>query len=167
MNIKDYLVQVGYEEENKFLHTKMFDVNMRLFSSSTEYKNIILSTLNSMRRIILSDFEDYTLRGLSGANIGIPFNIIILLVKNSHYPDNILEMINPKIITYSGYVRKHSTNCGSICLPGPILVDRNDRIDVLYYKRDGLLRRNIFSIEEGSLIIQHEVDHGLGKLITD
>jgi peptide deformylase len=121
-----------------------------------------------MRRIILSEFENYNLRGLSGANIGIPFNIIVLLVPSWGYPDNILEMINPQIIRYKGEVEKHLSNCGSICLPAPIKIKRYYEIDVTYFSREGtLVERNLIAPKDGSLIIQHEVDHGLGKLITD
>ena len=62
-----------------------------------------------MLEILNTKFSDYTkLQGISGANVGIPFNIIIV-----RDLDNYIIMINPEILSKSKETKLVKSNCGS------------------------------------------------------
>jgi peptide deformylase len=116
-----------------------------------------------MKLVMTQEYDNYPkLAGLSGANIGIPFNIIALL-KN----DEIVYMINPSIIKMSKQIRMISSNCGSLNLKEKISVLRREWIDVSYYDTFGRHNQERFTIAEGGSTIQHEIAHNRGILITD
>jgi len=116
-----------------------------------------------MKLVMTQEYENYPkLAGLSGANIGIPFNIITLL-KN----DEIVYMINPSIIKMSRRTRIVNSNCGSLNLKEKISVSRREWIDVSYYDVFGRHNQERFTIAEGGATIQHEIAHNRGILITD
>jgi peptide deformylase len=159
----------------------MFPVIMRLFNSSGVYKKLILDSLDYMMEITTKKFKDYPeVKGISGANVGIPFNLVVMKVckigdvvpedlkgmtiryKGYHF----LHMINPKIEDHSTKVFKPLTNCGSLRLERQIRIERYYWVQVSFYDRDGKKCRN--SIERPiSGTAQHEIDHNNGVLITD
>lgn len=166
MKVTDYLVQENIAEEfdKSILHKPLFDVNMRLFRSSPFYRQLIMDVVNYMDAHLNMTFEDYpNPRGISGANLGIPFNVIGF----KHQGKNKF-CINPKITKRSKEVVETTTNCGSFRLKQDIKVLRSVMIDLEYYDLKGqkTMERNI-SRNEGGFVIQHEVEHGLGLCVTD
>ena len=176
--IAQYLVQEKMEEEDTdILHRKLFNVNMRLYNSNVEYKNVIKKVIKYMREVICTEFDDYAeLRGLSGANVGIPLNIIAIKVKNKKgLPPNlkvasqytiVFFFLNPKIVKHSRKTTIIESNCGSINLSTSVKVVRYDWIELESYDLSGKKQLERYN-KPLSLTIQHEVDHNAGVLITD
>ena len=84
----DYIVQEREPEfDRSVLHRKLFPVNMRLFASSAPYRTHILGIISYMEWVMSQTWEDYQSNpdggtyGISGANLGIPYNIIGFKVK--------------------------------------------------------------------------------------
>lgn len=147
----------------EILHRKGFDVHMRLFIENESYRYIITTIISHMRILLNTFFEDYPkLRGISGANVGIPFNIILVKLDNGKAK----SMINPKMTRKSTEMRIVKSNCGSICLDKPVEIERHAWIDVSWYDEDGKEHSERFQGTLGSTI-QHEIEHNLGILITD
>lgn len=161
MKINTALVQVT-EKCNKILTTPCHAVNMRLVRSNESYRKIIVNIIQHMLSVLCTKFSDYAeLKGISGANVGIPFNIVIVKQKERY-----LVMINPEILAKSKETYKAMSNCGSINLEKSIEVVRHKEVLVRYtpYENDTFLSpiEKVFT----SATIQHEVEHNLGILIT-
>ena len=163
-SIKDHLVQIG-EKQNDMLTRKLHDVNMRLYNNNKNYNKTIKTIVKLMHDVLYMDFTDYSLlRGISGANVGIPFNIVIVKV-NSRPKQRI--MLNPVIIKRSKKNIKAESNCGSLLLPENITVSRNETVKVEYYNLSGNKIIENFSREDSGFTIQHEIEHNLGITILD
>lgn len=161
LSIRDYLVQ-NTELDNQSLHNKLLNINIRLFVSNKKYSSIVVLVIDYMKKLLATSFSDYSnLRGISGANIGIPINIIGFVDTKGQ----VVIMINPLIKKYSNKKQMVSSNCGSIVLSQAIKVERSYKITVDYYDEIGKPSIKTF---EGSdaFVIQHEVDHNNGILIT-
>ena len=186
MNIKDYSTNVSIPEEKKFLGSKLFDVNMRLFESSTGYADIMSHIIGYMVGLINNKYDDYdAVKGISGANIGVPFNIVVVKVTDDNYKKlsmeekevittydlpylkgNFISMINPVIKSRSKETFTTISNCGSVVLDAPIEVERHKWVVVEFYDAEG--EKHI--VQFGKPLtgtIQHEIEHNRGILITD
>lgn len=170
MKIDDYLTHIDHEEDLPFLKTKLFDVNMRLFMSSPEYKKIIQHCCDHINFLARTTFDGYKKpHGTSGANAGIPFNIISI-VRNRGQENEFAEtMINPEITWSSAprFTTETNSNCGSIRLKNTIKVKRADTIWLNYFDINGNYIQGYRNKEDGGFTIQHELDHSSGVLITD
>jgi peptide deformylase len=156
-SIKDYMVQIK-ERQNGTLTRKLHDVNIRLYNNNKEYCKIIKSIINLMSQILFMDFKDYPpLKGISGANIGIPFNIIGIKINSATK-----HMLNPKIIKRAGKDIKLTSNCGSLLLSENAAVLRSEIIEVTYYNLNGEKKIERFSESDGGFTIQHEIEHNSG-----
>lgn len=159
--ICNYIIQ-NQLSGNCILHRRGFEVNIHLFKKSFGYRHLILSTIDYMKEVIQKSFVDYNkIKGISGANIGIPLNIVGIGEK-----DTTFFMINPHIVSESRKTKIVKSNCGSIRLQEKIEVKRYEWIKVEYYDTDGGKRRDKFDGAFG-FTLQHEIDHNLGILITD
>ena len=162
--ITDFIVQDHMEEEDNssYLHVPLFNVNTRLYKTSRPYKEIISNIIEYMKSMFDMKFSDYGgLKGLSGANIGIPFNIIVVSEKY-----NLIVMINPKIIDVSSSKTTRKSNCGSLRLSKSIDVMRHNVVRILFLDTD--MEEHIIPISGpvGSTV-QHEIDHNNGITIED
>jgi len=168
-------------KDTRFLVAKMFPVIMHLFNSSGVYKKLILDSLDYMMEVTTKKFKDYPeVKGISGANVGIPFNLVVMKVckigdmvpedldgTTIRYKDyHFLHMINPKIDDHSTKVFNPFTNCGSLRLEKQILIERYNWVQVLFYDREGKKCRKFIN-RPISGTAQHEIDHNNGVLITD
>lgn len=164
LKIKSCLVQDG-ECYDYTLHNASHPVNIRLLKNNPSYLSLIRSVISHMLDIFETDFDDYAeLQGLSGANVGVPFNIVILTIDNKP-----LVMINPEIIKKSKDTKTVTSNCGSINLTESIKVKRWKKVRVRYVPFN-VSKANLFNVIERSFstgTVQHEIDHNLGILITD
>ena len=163
----DWLVQdlhdIDSKEDRRILHEKLFDVNMRLFRGNKAYKNLVLGVVAHMEGLLGQKPIDYTpIKGISGANVGIPFNIIGF-IKNGIKT----MMLNPKIVKASQHKTTVLSNCGSLRLVQPIKVERNNLIFLEWYDIEGIKHQGSFDRQYGGFTIQHEVDHNLGVMIND
>lgn len=158
----DVTTHIQFPFDQDILTRKLFDVNMRLFESSESYKAIILQICEHLKWCCNTEKEGYKKpHGFSGANGGIPFNIIV--VQRNGEP---VIMINPKITKAYGKDIQSLSNCGSITYEKPIEIWRKEFIDLTYFNEKGeFVEENKVSRREGSLTAQHEVDHNLGILI--
>lgn len=160
----DYITHIDNEEDEKYLTSKFLDVNMRLFNTSLEYKQIILNFCKYIGDLCLTKMEGYKKpHGMSGANVGIPLNIIAI-TRNREKANEFVEiMINPKILERTFPMIKSLSNCGSLTLDKPIEVARFSEIYYEFYNLEGQL----ITRREVGFTIQHEIDHNNGILITD
>jgi Polypeptide deformylase len=152
----DYCTLLRNPEDRDILTRKLFDVNMRLFKSSPGYHQIIMDICEYLRWCAQTEKDGYKKpHGYSGANAGIPFNIIALadgmVMINPHYGD-----VGPDRV-------ESLSNCGSLMLEKPIKIWRWRRVQVHYFNPDGVK----CELEGYVPTIQHEIDHNLGILITD
>lgn len=160
-SIKDFIIQEG-ERHDDMLHRKLFDVNIRLFNVNKEYRKLILNIVSYMKKVAKREFEDYTgAKGVSGANVGIPFNIIG--VKNNNKWDFFL---NPRYVKRSWKKEITKSNCGSLLLKNVIKIKRYKWIKVEYYNLKGKKEIDYFNGHYGHTM-QHEIEHNQGVLITD
>jgi peptide deformylase len=160
----DFITHIKHEEDKDILKRKLFDVNMRLFKTSSPYKRIVEDIIDYLFWALITKKDGYKMPdGMSGANLGIPFNII-----GYRIADEPIIMLNPKITRCYGYKIQVKSNCGSLTLDEPIAIERYEYIDIEYYDIDGNLKQ-VTGIDRksGGFTIQHEIDHNLGVLITD
>jgi len=164
----DYITHIKNDEDLVYLKKQHCPVNMRLFTTSTEYKAIILQQCEYIRQNCLEEKIGYKKpHGMSSANVGLAFNIIgITRFRNK--PIEYCEiMINPVILKTIGKKVNSLSNCGSLTLEDAILIKRWETVKVAYFTEEGVYKENIFGRDNGSFTIQHEIDHNLGILITD
>lgn len=156
---EDYCTFFSNQEDKDILTRKLFDVNIRLFYSSTGYRNLIKLTHDYLKWCAQTEKSGYKKpHGYSGANAGIPFNIIALA--------NGIVMINPHLIKVSG--RKEGlSNCGSLVLEKPIKIWRHEHVTVRYYELTSFYSLKECNISGYLPTVQHEIDHNNGILITD
>lgn len=165
---EDYITHINNNEDCIYLRKVHFPVNMRLFKTSKEYKNLILDQCNYIRNLCLDTKEGYKKpHGMSSANAGLSFNIIGITRNRNKVNEYCEIMINPEILTRSEELIESMSNCGSITLKNHISIMRSAEIIVKYFTEDGDLMINTFHRESNCLTIQHEIDHNLGILITD
>jgi len=165
---EDYITHINNSEDNVYLKSKHFPVNMRLFQTSPEYKNIILQQCNYIRELCLDVKEGYKKpHGMSSANAGLAFNIIKITKNRLQDNEYCKILINPRIVEYMGDLVETTSNCGSITLENSIKLKRSSEIIVNYFDEKGNEFVELFTRETGAFTIQHEVDHNLGILITD
>lgn len=164
MNHIDYCTHIRNQEDKDILTRPLFDVNMRLFNNNKEYRNIIINICDYLAFCSSVEKDGYKKpHGWSGANAGIPFNIIAV---NRGGFANI--MINPKILKSYGKKIESESNCGSLTLENSIKILRDEFIDIEYYTIAGnkKIERKIGRGQGGFTII-HEIQHNMGILITD
>ena len=152
------------EDEKSYLHRPCFNVNIRLYKSSRRYRQIVQKSIRYMKSLFNKKYEDYPeIKGVSGANLAIPFNIIV--VKDGK---KLIPMINP-VTTHTSQFNEMSivrSNCGSLQLNEPITVKRFDKIRVRYINILGNYIYEFFD-KPLSFTIQHEIDHNNGITIED
>jgi peptide deformylase len=163
--IADAIVQNGQPNDD-CLHRPGFDVNVKMFQKNKMYNKIILGIIDYMILLLNTNFENYNpLKGISGANVGIPLNIVIV---SDQGRDSIF--INPVITKTSATKIAVSTNCGSVNLPEPIKKDRHIWIQLEWIDVKGIQHEKVFTTEKNkrmTFTLQHEIDHNKGILITD
>jgi peptide deformylase len=152
------------DDETKILRGTMYNVPMRIYRNSKPYRKLIKSVVKRMKKIVKKGFDDYPIvTGVSGANIGIPLNIIVVKDLSD---GKMVAMINPKIIKRSQTRRDSKTNCGSLLLEERVVVRRHDMVKIEYYDMKGKTCVETFRGQLASTI-QHEIDHSNGILIID
>lgn len=158
----DVCTHISNEADKDILTRKLFDVNIRLFHSSPPYKRLVLDACAYIEWAAITEKEGYKKpHGWSGANAGIPWNIIAYVEDGKSY-----VMINPRITNGFGEYKTVKTNCGSLTLEKPREVHRQEFIDVNYEDTRGLTQIKRFGPKPG-YTVQHEIQHNLGILITD
>lgn len=164
--IEDWVTHVDTTGDLIYLTSVLPPVNMRLFRTNQSYGDIIRSICRHLSIICMSKMDGYKLpHGVSGANAAIPFNIIAI-VRNRATPAAYPEfMLNPKITNTRG-ITVALSNCGSIRLKEPIKISRHEAVEVEFYDLRGDVQRKWYGSDNGSLTIQHEIDHNNGILIT-
>ncbi len=168
MNVEDFITHIDHDEDLPYLKTKLFDVNMRLYATSAPYKALVQNACNYVAFLCKTEMQGYKRpHGMSGANAAVPWNIIAYLKNRSTSQEECVVMINPRVKFYSEEKVQAESNCGSIRLEKPIMVERSKGIVLEWHNMDGDYQKGSFSRGSGALTIQHEVDHNNGILITD
>ena len=170
MYLIDVFIQNGQKNDD-CLHRPGFNVDTELFRKNKAFRNIICQTIDYMKSVLCTSFKNYgKLKGISGANIGIPLNIVAVL-----FEGHIDVFINPKILKTSDSKTTVLSNCGSLRLPKPIKVNRNSWIQIEWMDINGKDHKKYFTITNVTnyntlpiaATLQHEIDHNKGILITD
>lgn len=150
----DYCTLLRNHADKDILTRKLFDVNLRLYKTSRPYTHIIWDIAEYLLWCARTEKDGYKKpHGYSGANAGIPFNIIAT-------PDEV--MLNPHIIVATGS-KIGVSDCGSLLLPKPIKVDRFSEITFEFWDLDSNRHERTGYFPT----IQHEIDHNKGILITN
>lgn len=168
MKHSDYITHISNQEDLSYLRTQLNDVNIRLFHTSLPYRDLVQKACDYIKFLTITQMEGYKLpHGMSGANAGIPWNIIgIARNRGTRYAHADI-MINPHILIYEGEEVESMSNCGSLILDKPIEIKRYEKIYVRYYSYLGIPYEEWFTRDQGGFTIQHEIDHNNGILITD
>lgn len=168
-HISDWLTHIDNKEDVPYLRSRLLDVNIRLLKSNIHYKKLVRGACDMLRMHALTQLEGYKLpHGTSGANLGIPWNILSYVRERGSPRAWVEVMINPKITSRSTEMVEAESNCGSIRLTEPIKVMRHVWVDVRWYDMDkDYWFHRIFRRENCGFTIQHEIDHNNGILITD
>lgn len=165
MTHRDYITDIKNNQDKIYLTTRHFPINMRLFQSSEEYKQIIHFQCNYIRMLCLAKMDGYALPySMSSAKVGLSSNIIGLTVNRGKENATCLIMINPTIIELAGDEILIKITCGSLILPYETEVLCRERILVSYSDEHGVKKGKWFNQNEGSLAIQNEIDYNLGLL---
>ena len=150
------------EDEDPMLRRQLFDVPLRLLKNNTSFKTLIKEIVLHMYDILGNEYKDYeNAKGISGANVGIPYNIIV--IKDG---DGYLTMLNPVMTPIGDETKEVSSNCGSTVLEEKIKVRRYKKIIVSCYDLSGEFHMDEFK-GKIAYTLQHEIEHNLGILITD
>lgn len=165
---EEYTTNIANNDDIPYLKTKLLDVNMRLFHSCLQYKALVLKACEHIEECALHKADNYSHPyGFSGANAGIPWNIIAIVLNRGKSWASATVMINPVITQYTGEEVEATSNCGSVLAAKAIHVRRNSVVHVVWYDEDGCRCEGHFGRHSGGFTIQHEVDHNNGVLITD
>lgn len=166
INAKDYLTHIDNADDVRYLRFKLFDVNMRIFHNHFWYRKMVQECCAILGDLAVAEYSDYKKpHGMSGANAGIPFNIIAIVTKRGQKDEGVNILINPKIINYDGKEIETFSNCGSIRLKEPIKIKRWEKVTVRYFDCEG--NEHTQEFRRNAATIQHEIDHNNGVLITD
>ena len=156
----EWCTHIQFKEDQDILTRANFNVNIRLLKCNDEYKELISQCVRYIILCALEEKEGYKEpHGWSGANAGIPFNIIALN-DGSYY-------INPKVTKWSGISKIVMTNCGSLTLEEPVAEARDPLIDISYYDLDGTLKTWHNIGPTPGYTIQHEINHTRGFLLRN
>jgi peptide deformylase len=105
--------------------------------------------------------------GLAAIQIGMPLNVLIInpvTEDGEQFKDDLLEIINPKILSSSGSTLFQE---GCLSLPGVYEdVKRFERIEVEFFDRYGNKVQKVFE-DFLAIAFQHELDHLNGKLFIE
>ncbi len=164
----DNITHISHPEDQRYLKEPLIPVNMRLYRTSDGYRHVVQTAYQHIMWLCMANLGGYKLpHGMSGANAGIPWNIIGI-ARSRGKPHAWCEiMLNPVIVYRSPEMIESQSNCGSINLPEPIMVRRHAYVRVKWFDIKGVPHEQPFDRDAGGLTIQHEVDHNLGILITD
>lgn len=170
-HISDWLTHIGNKEDLPYLKARLPNVSERLWQHNHHYRELVRSCCEHLKRHALMKLDGYKLpHGTSCANLGIPWNIICYVRERGTIHAHAVVMINPEVTSKSNKTIETTSNCGSIRLPDPIKIMRNEWIDVRWLdpEQDKItIRHKIFRREHCGFTVQHEIDHNLGILITD
>lgn len=163
VNHIDFCTHVKFAEEADYLTDGLFGVNMRLFHSCKPYKEIVQKCCEHIKWCACNKKDGYrNPAGWSGANAGIPWNIIAY-----RYREGARAMINPVYESVSNEMETVKSNCGSLTLTEPVAVERFKMIRVQFFDIHGLEHAENFNRGAGGYTIQHEIEHNEGLLLED
>ena len=142
----------------------LYSSNHKILRTKTKQSNIQTDRENLEK--LIADMKD-TLQSVGG--LGLAANQLgrdesVCLVK---LDDNVLTMINPQITSRGG--EKKTSIEGCLSLPDiTAKVERDETISVKFINPDAEWSEQEIQVEfPNSVVIQHEVDHLNGKLMTD
>lgn len=165
---EDVCTHIKNPADEDILTRKGFDVIVRLYNTNPLYKGVVDAACSLVLYGATTTHEGYkTPHGFSGANGGVPFNIIALadgtvLVNATYTPVGTAKALS-------------DSNCGSLTLAKPIRIERWARVKIDGYQwlnagpRAGgpTLKRLDAALVGYYPTHQHEIDHNNGILITD
>ncbi len=105
--------------------------------------------------------------GLAAIQVAQPVRVLIINIpdeEGEQHPENLLEIINPKILESSGETTYQE---GCLSVPGFYEdVKRFETVTIEYYDRYGMMH-TLHAKELLSVALQHEMDHLEGKLFIE
>jgi peptide deformylase len=139
-----------------------------LLQETAETIGNIDETVQQIAASLTSTMEKAEAAGLAAPQVGLSKRIIVVTLLGHLDQDEVLVMVNPEIIHRSGS-KWGVEGCESICgmqRQVDAWVSRSERVTVSYRTLEGV---EAVREEQGwnARVIQHEVDHLDGVLITD
>lgn len=163
MNHLDYCTHWQFADDRDILTRPNFDVNIRLLRRNKDYKLLIEHCCEYIKFCAETEKDGYKKpHGWSGANAGIPVNIIAFVDNDSTYC-----FINPKITKWSGVSKEVFSNCGSLTFPEKVRIARDSLINVGFYTLTGAWIEWIDVGPVPGYTIQHEIAHTNGILLRN
>lgn len=105
--------------------------------------------------------------GLAAIQVALPMRVLLLNIpdeEGEQPKENLIEMINPTILTSSGETTYQE---GCLSVPGFYEdITRFEKVSVEYFDRDGQ-KKQLEADQLLSVAIQHEMDHLEGKLFIE
>lgn len=102
--------------------------------------------------------------GLAAPQVGVSLRVVVLDVTDTNRPEDLIMMINPAIVTYSGLGESME---GCLSMPGRrVKVARHSSVHVRFTDLHG--RSSVKSMDGFlAVAVQHEIDHLDGLMMTD
>lgn len=134
---------------------------------------VLRQTAEDVRDILSPEIQELiddmilTMKKARGVGLAAPqvFRSLRIILKCSNFFDGFHALINPVIISFSKMTGIGTEGCLSV--PGPeAKVKRYRSVTVRFQDREGNFREEKF-IGFSARIIQHEMDHLVGRLISD
>ena len=167
MKTSDICTNIAEAEDKDILTRPLFAVNIRLMRTSPGYRRLVEAACEYIAECCRNEDPPGcgSYIGFSGANAGIPWDIIA--VKRN---GRVEVMINAQCNPAEGSVRVANwEGCGSMPDAGPMIVERDSLINVGFYRPDGTRVdiAGVYGRGGAGFVIQHEVDHNDGILLTE
>ena len=136
--------------------------SLRIKSIPTLITDEVRDLVSNMKETMLAENGI----GLSAPQVGVNLRVIVIqLMSAGKLVGPVQEMINPVITNYSGDTMEYEEGCLSI--PGEyIRIDRPRSIHVKFQTLSGKYKKWFLKGLEAR-IVQHEIDHLDGVLMTD
>jgi len=151
--------------------TILYEHNKADNESLRQYAEHVLVWDNDLKKTVSDMWKILKLTkgvGLAAPQIGINKRIVVInprpKKKSKRKPTSIL-MINPDILECSGEVSSVES-CLSCPKTKHVKIQRHKKLKVSYYDLTGSEFVNTFD-DDLAVIVQHEIDHLNGKLISD
>ena len=142
------------DESDTILRTRMLEVRFPLGEKDRESIDKLQDMFNDM-------WEEGVAIGLAGNQAGVPLRAFVCCLNKEHR-----LFINPEIIGHSKGKKWKVEGCLSLPFVG-VRIKRYKEVTLRYHNEDGEECVEQFRLAKHARIVQHELDHLNGILISD
>jgi peptide deformylase len=142
------------DESDTILHTRLPETRFPLSTQDREALDKLCDMFNDM-------WEDGTCVGLAANQAGVTIRAFTCCMNKEHR-----VFINPEIVGHHKSKKKKVENCMSVAYIG-VNIPRWKTVTIRYQDEDGAEHVEQFRLHKHARIMQHELDHLNGIMITD